>query len=128
MSKNIENFATLMSKRMQATSGAMIPRTLELGRIGDNMSLIPDNFMAPIPKGDYMVDLRLTGGLGTSIEEHTHGGGDHAQEGGPGTHTHSGGSHQHMIPNSLRGLEPGDRVLIAWCGNEAVVIAIVVSS
>lgn len=39
----------------------------------------------------------------------------------------------YMIPWNLasgqeRTLKPGDRVLVAWCGNEPVVISIVVSS
>lgn len=128
MSENIEKLGSLMSRRMQATNEAMATRFLELGRIGDNMSLLPDNFMAPIAKGEYMVDLRLTGSLDTTYTEHKHSGGQHAQQEGTGAHSHDGGKHKHEIPNTLRGLHPGDRVLIAWCGNEAVVIAIVVSS
>lgn len=128
MSKNIENFASLMASQMQKTTGAMMPRTLDLGTITNNMALIPDTFRTAIPKGDYMVDLRLTGSRETSSEEHSHSGGTHAQEGGSGAHSHTGGKHSHMIDASFRGLHPGDRVLIAWCGNEAVVIAIVVSS
>lgn len=105
-----------------------MPSTVELGTIAANYDLVPDNFRAAIPKGDYMVNLRLTGGLLTSETEHTHSGGAHEQQVGTGAHSHSGGKHNHMLPSEYRGLKPGDRVLIAWCGNEAVVIAIVVSS
>ena len=42
----------------------------------------------------------------------------------------SEGAHQHhvLIPEKMRSLKPGDRVLVAWVQNEAVVIDIVVSS
>lgn len=128
MSENIEKFATLMSNRMQRTANAAIPNTLELGKITSNLALVPDSFRIPIPKGDYMVNLRLTSGMETSETEHQHSGGAHAQESGTGVHTHTGGKHKHMLPMEHRGLQPGDRVLIAWCGNEPVVIAIVISS
>lgn len=128
MSENIERFASLMSNRMQSTANAAIPNTLELGKITANMALVPDNFRVPIPKGDYMVNLRLTGPMETTETEHKHSGGAHAQSTGDGVHSHEGGKHKHGLPESHRGLRPGDRVLIAWCGNEAVVIAIVVSS
>lgn len=40
------------------------------------------------------------------------------------------GAHQHhvLIPEKMRSLKPGDRVLVAWVQNEAVVIDIIVSS
>lgn len=40
------------------------------------------------------------------------------------------GAHQHhvLVPEKMRSLKPGDRVLVAWVQNEAVVIDIVVSS
>lgn len=128
MSKHIENLGTLMKNQMQATNEAMAVRFLELGTISSNMALLPDNFTAPIPKGSYMVDIRLTEGLDTSETEHTHSGGSHAQYEGDGVHSHAGGMHKHTIPRKLRGIKSGDRVLIAWCGNEAVVVAIVESS
>lgn len=42
----------------------------------------------------------------------------------------SEGAHQHhvLVPEKMRSLKPGDRVLVAWVQNEAVVIDIVVSS
>ena len=128
MSENIEKFASLMSNRMRDTAGAIIPSTVELGTITANYSLVPDNFRAAIPKGDYMVNLMLTGSKTTSRTEHKHDGGGHEQQVGSGTHSHSGGEHDHALPDAFRNIRPGDRVLIAWCGNDAVVIAIVVSS
>lgn len=127
-SSNIERFGTVMSNRMKQTSHAAIPTTIELATVNSNLSITPDSLGAPIPKGEYMVNLMLTGSMMTSETEHTHSGGAHAQEGGPGTHSHSGGKHNHALPSSHRNIKPGDRVVIAWCGNEPVVLAIAVSS
>ena len=132
MPKNIEQFANMMSNRMQQTATAAIPNTLELGVVNDNMSITPDNFRVPIPQGDYMIDLRMTGKQKIPKgpeSEHEHTMGTHGgHTDGTGEHTHLGGQHPHNMPDEYRCLEPGDRVLIAWCGNEPVVIAIVVSS
>ena len=40
------------------------------------------------------------------------------------------GAHQHhvLVPEKMRSLKPGDRVLVAWVQNEAVVVDIIVSS
>ena len=40
------------------------------------------------------------------------------------------GTHQHtvLIPEKMRSLQAGDRVLVAWVQNEAVVIDIITSS
>lgn len=73
---------------------------------------------------------------------HSHGGGkhfSHTEAEGRGAHTHSGdGQHVHnnegphihdvLIPEKMRSLKPGDRVLAAWSGNEAIVIDIIVKS
>lgn len=42
----------------------------------------------------------------------------------------SEGAHQHhvLVPEKMRSLKPGDRVLVAWVQNEAVVVDIIVSS
>lgn len=112
MSSNMQRLSKTLANRMKATSNAAVPTTMELGKINDNLSLTTDSLQGAIPKGDYMVNLMLTGGLQTSVESHTNGGEDHS----------------HTIPAAFRGLHAGDRVLVAWCGNEPVVIAIVTSS
>jgi hypothetical protein len=127
-SSNIERFGTVMANRMKQTSNAAIPTTIELATVNSNMSITPDSLGAPIPKGEYMVNLMLTGSKITSKTEHSHSGGAHEQEVGSGVHSHTGGEHDHGLPETLRNIQPGDRVVIAWCGNEPVVIAIAVSS
>lgn len=110
MSKNMQRFANVMAKQMNRSSQAAVRTTIELGTVNANMSITPDSLRVAIPKGDYMVNLMLTG------EKYT-GYGDLGEY-----------SHRHELPAEQRGLKPGDRILIAWCGNEPVVIAVVVSS
>lgn len=106
MSNNIQRFTDMMSNRMKQTSNAAVPTTMELGTVNANLSITPDSLRVPIPKGDYMVNLMLTGGRNTSSND----------------------EHSHQLPASFRGIQPGDRILIAWCGNEPVVVAVVTSS
>lgn len=110
MSTNMERLSDVLSGRMKKTSSAAVPTTLELGVINHNLSLTTDSIPTPIPRGDYMVDITLAGGT-TSEDTHSHDGGE--------SYTHS---------HSFRSLNAGDRVLVAWCGNEPVVLAVVISS
>lgn len=129
MSKNSQRLGATLSNRMKRTADGAVPTTIELGVVNSNLSITTDSLKAAIPKGDYMVNLMLTGGLTTSSTSHTHSGGVHGgHESGIGTHEHSGGEHSHSLPGAFRGLRAGDRVLVAWCGTEPVVIAIVTSS
>ena len=111
-SSNIEKFGSTLAGRMLKTAAAAVPTTLELGVINSNLSLSTDSLRSEIPRGDYMVNLMLTGSRETSDA-----GGEE-----------SGGSHSHEMPDSFHGIQAGDRVLVAWCGHEPIVIAIVVSS
>lgn len=110
MSKNMQRLASVMAARMNQTSRAAVSTTIELGTVNKNLSITPDSLRVAIPKGDYMVNLMLTGekytGYGYSGEQ----------------------SHRHELPAEYRGLRPGDRILMAWCGKEPVVIAVVTSS
>ena len=105
---NLLRLGNVMDKRMKRTSGAAVSVTTELGVINGNLSLTTDSLKVPIPKGDYMINLMLSGSFDTSTA---------------GYH-----SHNHRLPDSFRGLKAGDRVMVNWCGNEPVVVAIVVSS
>ena len=128
MSKNTQRLGATLSNRMKRTAYGAVPTTIELAVVNANLSITPDSLKAEIPRGDYMVNLALTGGIKTSTESHTHSGGSHAQYSGDGSHSHSGGAHSHELPDGFRGLQAGDRVLVAWCGTDPVVIAIVTSS
>jgi hypothetical protein len=127
---NLQRLGNTLNGRMAKVSGAAVPTTIELGTINSNLSLSTDSLKSPIPKGDYMIDVRLASSTyNTSSTTHSHSSGEHGgHTSGTGSHSHSGGAHTHRLPNDFRPLKSGDRVLVAWCGNEPVVIAIVVSS
>lgn len=132
MSSNIQRLGETIAGRMKRTAKDMVPTSIELGIINSNLSLTTDSLKTQIPKGDYMVNLLLAGQEEeTSSEEHTHSGGSHSHSGDGlmltgGAHGHGGGEHSHKV--MLRTLNAGDRVLVAWCGHEPVVIAVLVSS
>lgn len=112
MGRNMERLGRTLDKRNKKTvtaNTALLNDKIELGSIDGNLSLVPDSLGAAIPKGAYMVPLSLTGEYKTK----------------PATCTTT---HQHDFPDQFRGLKSGDRVLIAWCGNEPVIISVVVSS
>ena len=111
MSSNMQRLGDTLASRMKKTSAAAIPTTIELGTIGSNLSLTTDSLPVPIPKGDYMINLTLAGDSYRTSSE-----------------SHDSGAHSHALPAVFRSLKGGDRVLVAWCGNEPVVIAVVVSS
>lgn len=112
MSSNMQRLGATLSDRMKKTSAAAVPTTLELGTIGSNLSLTTDSLPVPIPKGDYLMNLMLAS---DSYRTGTEANAD-------------GGEHSHALPGCFRSLKSGDRVLVAWCGNEPVVLAVLVSS
>lgn len=119
-SSNIQKLGDTLTGRMQKTARAAVPMTLEMGTINENLSLSTDSLRDQIPRGDYMVALHLAAGsYRTSTETHTHSGSNHS---------HNDGAHSHDLPGAFRGIQPGDRVLVAWCGNDPVIISIIVSS
>lgn len=130
MPSNLQRYGDVLAGRMKKTAGAAVPTSLELGTINSNLSLSTDSLQTPIPKGEYMVDIRLSSDTyDTSSTTHTHSGGQHGgHTSGDGSHAHGGGEHTHRLPDAFRVLKSGDRVLVAWCGNEPIIISIVVSS
>lgn len=111
MNNPIEELGKMMGDQMKRINQANKGVTLELGTIRDNMALSVSSLGNAIPKGDYMIALRLTAGsltIKTSKEEE---------------HLHSVD-----LPEKMRSLRAGDRVLVAWVGTEPIVVDIVVSS
>lgn len=135
-SKGANQLANVLSKRIRAASKSS--QTLDFGEIQANGNLLTNTFPVPIPKGDYTVCRQLMlGESGSCLTvtdedgEHDHTGGGHeGHETGDGTHTHNGGGHSHniLVPEQMRSIRPGDRVLVAWVQNEAVVIDIIMRS
>ncbi len=135
MTSNIQRLGDALASRMKKTANAAVPTTIELGTIGNNLYLTTDSIKTPIAADQYMVAINLThenyftyNELNSSAAApHHHEGGTHGQCCGSGYHTHDDGLHDHRLPSVFRRLQPGDRVLVAWCGNQPVVISIVVS-
>lgn len=80
---------------------------LDLATIQADGSLLADTFPVPVPKNDYRVCRQLT--LGNTGEAFCD----------VRTTDHTGKAY---LPEKMRQLQPGDRVLIAWVQNTAVVI------
>ncbi len=112
--------SVIQGKAKQAADG--IPMSLDFGVINGDFSLKTNTFGKPIPRSDYSVCRLVTGyTLATSDSSWT----GHLQN---DKHNHGSPSgvpaHSHDVP--MPGLKAGDRVLVAWVQNEAVVIDVVV--
>ena len=95
------------------------PLCLDFGEIQANGSLTTNTFPVSIPKGEYSI-CRHVGGVSFEIS-----GGDHSghENQTPKANT---GSHSHAVEPPV--VKAGDRVLVAWVQNEAVIIDVIVSS
>lgn len=107
----VNKLANVLSRRMEKEKE--IPLCLDFGEIQENGSLLTDTFPVPIPKGQYSVLRSLTFGKTGECFTCT------SEE--PPLHTV-------LIPETMRSITAGDRVLVAWVQNEAVVIDIVKKS
>lgn len=93
-----------------------IPLALDFGGIQNDGSLLTNSFPVPIPKSDYQICRYLTY---PGNENNTTSG---ASVGDHGSHTHS----VSVVRDKDRKIKAGDRVLVAWVGDDAVVIDIIV--
>lgn len=149
--EGMNHLARVLHGRMGAEREANSSLVLDFGVIQSDGSLLCNTYPIPIPKTDYLVLRQLTlGATGAALTsttengdhqhtgtgEHSHDGGSHGgHDSGNGTHTHSGGSHGHgsagthghtvLIPEKMRSVAPGDRVLVAWVQHDAVVLDII---
>lgn len=133
--QGMNRLARVMQDRMK--QAATQPNVIDIGQINGDLSLTTNLFPLPIPVNDYLIcrsishnpTEELTATNGTD-GNHPHGpSGEHSQYQGNGTHGHpdTEGAHIHTIPlpDKMRWVRPGDRVLVAWVGNDAVVIDII---
>lgn len=100
------------------------PLVLDFGIINDDYSLTTNTFPKPIPKGDYSVCRAVTYDPGVPLTQ-SYDDGAHSQPdaGYGGAHTHD-----IRLPEKMYWIRPGDKVLVAWVQDEAVVIDLVYSS
>ena len=108
--------AELLSERMQTVRKAGNPLLLELGRIQNDLSLSVDSLQDSIPKGDYLLSLSLISLTGENLRSQDI------------PCCYSGDSRSHILPESLRGIKPGDRVLVVWAGGQPIVTNIITGS
>lgn len=140
--------ANVLAGRMRKEGDA--PLVLDFGEIQSNGSLITNTFQTPIPKGDYSVLRQLTlGEVNTGFTEtstepevnitvelkpveskpvESESIESKPVESESGTITIPSHMHEVKLPSKMRNLAAGDRVLVAWVQNEAVVIDIVMRS
>lgn len=112
--KGVAMLGAVLTDRMKNVNG-INPQTLDFGAIQADYSLKCNSYSQAIPKTDYSVLIYLTNG---AVLTNTASAGKH------GGHESGDGSHSHTIatPDTLRALVPGDRVLVAWVNDEAVVV------
>ena len=132
--------ARVIQARAQDVS--KVPPLLEFGVILGDGALMTNKFPIPIPKTDYHVCRQLPLGEQDSVRARTQDAGkagdgthSHGSSGGHGGHTSGAGSHVHtdegphvhdvLLPDKMRGLKPGDHVLVVWVDADPVVVDII---
>ena len=101
----ISRLAKAISDRTKVVVDDADVPALEFGQIQKDLGLLTNTFPKKIPKGSYSV-LRHVGGQSMETDVVN----DH--------------SHNVAMPK----LQEGDHVLVAWVGNSAVVLDVIVSS
>lgn len=132
----IEKFGKMINSRVQQVGRAVKDAPPELGVINGDLSLSVSSLKNPIPHGDYMLCRQLTLGPTNADLTVTAVDGRHTvwnpswPDTPPFTVVGKGEDHSHvpLIPETMRWIKPGDRVLVAWVGTEAVVIDLVYNS
>lgn len=81
------------------------PTLLDFGEIRGDKSLLTNRFGVPIPKDDYVICRGLAHGALTTTSAEGH-------------------AHRVTIPK----VKPGDRVLVAWVDDDAVIIDVILNA
>ena len=115
----INKFANTMRDMMREESDQ--PLVLDFGIINSDYSLTTNTFPRPIPKHEYSECRARTYDPSAPLTQ-TYNDGEHRQPdaGYGGAHTHNV-----KLPEKMYWIRPGDKVLVAWVQNEAVVVDIV---
>lgn len=99
---------------------------IELGVLDNSMNLVLDGIANPVP--DYMVCRQLTLGAKDEVLTKTKEDGKHVHN-EPSVNSalelDSEHVHEVLIPEKMRKLKPGDRVLVAWASGTPVIVDIV---
>lgn len=99
------------------------PLVLDIGIINEDYSLSTNTYPNPIPKSDYLACRAITYDPSVPLTK-TYCDGAHGQP-----HAGFGGAHVNQVelPEKMYWIRPGDKVLVAWVQNDAVVVDIIVS-
>lgn len=108
-----EKLGHTLSGHMNTTFDAKNRVGLEIGLVNADFSLQMPRFETSIPKEDYKVGRNLCVDYINPIQVTT----SASSEG----HTHSVSI---PLPEGVKKIAPGDEVLVAWVGNEPVIICI----
>lgn len=132
---NIELLGRTLSGQMKTVFNGNTSVSLELGTINGDLALVVPSLENPIPHGEYMLCRQLTLGPTNEVLTVTDKDGIHDvwNLGYPNpaelkTGTAEEHVHKVLIPETMRWIMPGDHVLVAWVGTEAVVIDLVLNS
>ena len=112
--EGVNRLAQVLQDRTQKHRDAYADLLLDFGVINSDYSLLTNTYPIPIPKSDYLVLRQLT--LGDTNDTLTK------------TTTVSSHKHDVLIPEKMRYIKPGDRVLVAWVQHDAVVLDIILSA
>lgn len=138
----VNALARAIQGRISQNQSANSALLIDFGTIQSDYSLLTNTYPIPIPKGDYLVCRQLTigptgghltgtaapGKTGDGTHSHGSSGKHDGHSTGDGSHEHKDeGPHIHsvLIPEKMRKLQPGDRVLVTWVQSDAVVIDLV---
>lgn len=140
--EGMNKLARVLHERNQQHRDAYSDLVLDFGVIRSDYSLLTNTYPIPIPKADYLVLRQLTLGNTGAVLTKTQNAGkprdgthSHGSSGKHDGHVSGDGSHEHrneaphvhdvLIPEKMRWLKPGDRVLVAWVQHDAVVLDII---
>lgn len=108
----MNRLARAIQDRMNRNRDANSELVLDFGTIQSDRSLKTNTFAHAIPRADYHVARHLTlGGTGSVLSYTTQ---------------VDGHSHAVTIPQKMRSVQPGDRVLVAWVQSEPVIVDVIV--
>lgn len=118
--KGVNHLAQVLAGQSKKDHDRNSALVLDFGEIMGDYSLQTNTFSIPIPVEDYHVCRQLTLGKTGDILAKTQAVGSPGSGGPEGAH-----QHHVLIPEKMRRLKPGDRVLVAWVQSEAVVVDII---
>ena len=107
-------------KKMMLSTGEP-PLTVDIGIINSDYSLSTNSFPLPIPKDEYSVCRSLLYEPSIPLTQ-SYVDGAHNHFSTVPTETHQ---HDIILPKKMWKVRPGQKVLVAWVQNEAIVIDII---